>query len=593
MLNSSAIGGPQASRTSAHGLVRYLAFVFPLLGATGLAQSQPLFRSDTAVIGALTQSQNLSHGVSTLIGRLALSLPFGDLHYRLALPSLLGCGLLGLACFELAYALFRAQGGLCRLDPWLAWGASMIGSLSLPAAAEGTVAGGATLAPALSIYLCARLVARRLPRGLSETAVFGVLSGALLGESVHCTVLLALAALLLWPESRSMRGGALQSPRLIKALVFSSAAALTLSLIAFENGWFSHAWSFTDQTSTSFSAARPLTWLRAIGILWSLGAAFSCFFSLSDRRPLYVMCLLAAADWLLPAGPESSWEGALDFDASRTSLHLFVLGYLSAAGALGMRTFGETAQAVGLLGARQLSTLISVVAVAGSLAASEDALLTLSQSDAEGAEAWSEEALQSLPPRALLITESAARGQRLVAAQLMGSRPDVLVVPLSELSQARNVRDWLEKEPELHLLLVDLSLGNLPSERAIGRLVDRRPVFVEPNETWDRRLLEHLEPRIPLSRLSPHALARSDRLAALEDAPIQIDHILDRATEGLHRDDATLEVLRGDLLKLEDAMAHIDHVAAERVAGLGDFGPEVSDAVRIEPTQLEPLASRR
>ena len=574
--------------------MRYLAFVFPLLGAVAFGQNQPLFRSDEAVLAALSQSQSWSGGLSTWMGQLCVALPLGNLAYRLAIPSMIGAGLLGLSCFDLAYALFRAQGGYSRLDPWLAWGASMAAALNLSAASEGTVAGGATLAPALALFLCTRLIERRTPRGLVPTALWGATVGALLCESAPCALLVGLGALMLWPESGHASPRFLGSrPSLIKSVVFLVTTCVSVLFIALVGGWFSHSWSLTEQIPTEWAVMRPWTWVSGIGMLWALGAAISLLFSLRDRRPLYVMCLLALADWLWPSGAELAWTASIHADPARGSLHLFTLGYLAAAGALGLRTFGEAAQAMGLLGARQLAVLVSIVAVAGSLAASEDALLTLSQTDARGAEAWCEEALQALPPRALVITETKTRGRRLRAAQLLGARPDVLVVPLTELTAARNVANWLAAEPELHLMLVDLSLGKPPSERAVARLVDQRPVFVEPSTTWDRRLLEHIEPGLPLSRISPHALARSDRLAALERAPAQIDRVVRRARSGLRSDEATLDVFKDDLSKLEKTLGLVDRVAEKQVAELGELTPETNGTFFLEGRDLEPVLSKR
>jgi len=571
-----------ALRTRAPAWVRYLAFALPLLATAAFGRSGPLFRSDEAVLAALAQSQSWSGGLSTLLGRWCLSVPLGDISFRLAGPSMLGAGLLGLACFDFSYVLFRAQGGYSRLDPWLAWGASLIGALSLPAASEGTVAGGASLAPALSLLIGAQLWGRGMSRDFRSLAVLGLASGALLSESVHCAVLLLLGCLMMGTER--------VRTHLSKLLVFVSALVGMLAFIASKNGWFSHVPAFTTEVAAQWSPGRPLAWLQAMGILWCLGAGVALLFSLTDRRLIYVLGLLALADWALPSSGDLGWARVWQTDVSRAGLHLYLLGYLACVGALGLRTLGEAAQAVGLLGARQLSTLISVVAVAGSLAAAEDALMTLSQTEALGAEAWSEEVLQSLPPRSLVITESATRGRRLRAAQLQGARPDVLVVPLSELTQARNVRRWLLREPALHLLLVDLSLGHLPSERALAQLVDTRPVYVEPNPHWDRRLLEHLEPALPLSRLSSHALARSDRLAALSSVTPSIDRIMRGSRAGLRSDEATLSLFAGDVEQLHTTLARVDHPASDQLTQLSPF------TARTEPVDQasqpgEPVAA--
>lgn len=580
--------------------------MLPLFGAAAFVQYQPLLRSDQALLAGLGQAQAWSGGLSTALSRLCLGLPMGNLGFRLALPSVLGAGLLGWACFELAYALFRAQGGHSRLDPWLAWGASLVGALCAPSVSEATVVGGATLGPAVALLICARLVARAIRRETTSIIACSVSLAALLCESVLLAVLMLFAAVLLWPDHPARPGRTpqrsqsrpVQSPRWPLGILAAGAALGTVVTIAFFAGWF-HGGGWLSSggleertTAAAFDPSRPWAWTRALGVLWCLGAAFALVFALRDRRPLYVMGLFALADWLVPALPAAGWVDATTSDAGRTGLHLLALGYLAAAGALGLRTFGETAHALGLWGAGQLSSLLSIVAVAGGLASSEDALLTLSQTEANGAQAWSESAFFSLPPRSLVITHSADRGQRLRAAQLQGARPDVLVVPLTELAQARHVAGWMKREPALQLLLIDLSLGGAPSERALATLVDTRPVYVEPKPDWDPRLLDHLEPGIPLCRVSPHALARSERLAALDKTPPVIDEIVSRARAGIRSDEATLGLLQRDLEQLAATLATVDHVAEERVRDLSPFTPRELDVPVTTKASLSVSARR-
>lgn len=572
---------PPGRSAGASDLVRYLAFLVPALGACALGPVAPLFRADQAVAAALGQGEAWSGGISTLVGRAALALPLGNLNFRLALPSMVFAGLLGLATFELAYALFRRQGGYSRLDPWLAWGASLAAALNLVAASEATTPGGATLAPALSIFMCASWIERSRRGGAYSSYVTGALWGALLCESAHCAVLVLIVAALLWPdvsrasenEPRPARGvrGYLEQQMWSRALRTSLSAATIIFIVAHQLSWFFGVIPTFSNASTNLNVAHVLSWPSAVGTLWCLSAVLAVIFSLRDRRPLYVMCLLAMADVLLPGSEPSGWINAVSSDVSRSGLHLFLLAYVTACGALGMRTFAEAAQAVGLLGARHFAVLISIVAVAGSLATAEDSLTVLSQTEVTGAEAWTEEALQALPPRALLITQSQVRGRRLRAAQLLGARPDVLVVPLSELSQARHVRRWLKQEPELHGLLVDLSLSDLPSERSLTRLIDTRPVFIEPSPSWDQRLLEHVVPGLPLSAMSTHALARSDRLAALDRVPAVIERIMTASEHGARSDRATLSLFKQDMEQLRLTLAPIDRVAASHVEELSPF----------------------
>jgi len=553
-----------------------------MLSAAALVQNQALLRSDEALLAALDQAEAWSGGLTTLLGRWCLQLPLGNLSFRLALPCVLGAGLLGLACFELAYALFRAQGGYSRLDPWLGWGASLVGALNLPALSEGAVAGGATLGPALGLLGCAQLVQRKARHDLFATLRYAMMWGALLCESVFAALLVLLAAAFLWPERAGPERASEASATSASWWRWPAAASVALSAaasIALCNGWFADGWAVGQSLSKSFVPGRPFAWLEAVGWLWCLGAAFATVFALTDRRPMYVMGLFALADWFIPAANDLGWVSAASRGAGRTDVHLLALGYLAAGGALGLRTFGETAQALGLLGARQLSALLSVVAIAGGLAAGEDAVMTLNQTEALAAEAWASEALYELPARTLVITHSASRGRRLRAAQLQGARPDVLVVPLSELTQARNVAGWMKREPALQLLLIDLSLGSVPSERALATLVDSRPVYIEPTPEWDPRLLEHLEPGVPLSRLWPHALARSDRLRAWERTGKATERLFRAAQSGVRSDAAMLDLLRDDFRQLAATLARVDSVAQKRVTESALLFPQPSVVV--------------
>jgi len=553
-----------------------------MLSAAALVQNQALLRSDEALLAALDQAEAWSGGLTTLLGRWCLQLPLGNMSFRLALPCVLGAGLLGLACFELAYALFRAQGGYSRLDPWLGWGASLVGALNLPALSEGAVAGGATLGPALGLLGCAQLVQRKARHDLLATLRYAMMWGALLCESVFAALLVLLAAAFLWPERAGPERASEASATSASWWRWPAAASVALSAaasIALCNGWFADGWAVGQSLSKSFVPGRPFAWLEAVGWLWCLGAAFATVFALTDRRPMYVMGLFALADWFIPAANDLGWVSAASRGAGRTDVHLLALGYLAAGGALGLRTFGETAQALGLLGARQLSALLSVVAIAGGLAAGEDAVMTLNQTEALAAEAWASEALYELPARTLVITHSASRGRRLRAAQLQGARPDVLVVPLSELTQARNVAGWMKREPALQLLLIDLSLGSVPSERALATLVDSRPVYIEPTPEWDPRLLEHLEPGVPLSRLWPHALARSDRLRAWERTGKATERLFRAAQSGVRSDAAMLDLLRDDFRQLAATLARVDSVAQKRVTESALLFPQPSVVV--------------
>jgi hypothetical protein len=213
--------------------------------------------------------------------------------------------------------------------------------------------------------------------------------------------------------------------------------------------------------------------------------------------------------------------------------------------------------------------MMAVIAFAGCFASAEDSLRTLSRSGTSGAQTWTDEALAELPEGSLVLTSSPSWGFRLAAAQVLGQRPDVLVVPLDKVATGRGVARWLEEEPALEHLLRDFSVADTPSERAITRLIDKRPVFVEPDPSWDPRLLEHLEPGAPLTRASPHALARSDRMASLDALPIRQARILSACDEGLSEGSATRSLFNEGLDHLSSSLEIVrDSRAVTRLAEL-------------------------
>jgi hypothetical protein len=203
--------------------------------------------------------------------------------------------------------------------------------------------------------------------------------------------------------------------------------------------------------------------------LWTAGAFFALLFSLEDRRPLYALGLIVLSDWLLPGNGAFGWTTSGRVDASRSAIHLIALALVAPLGALGLRTLGESAQALRLFAARPLAAMVAVLAIAGCLASAEDSLRSLSQEGTSGTQAWTDEALGALPDDALVLVRSDTWGRRLLAAQSLGARPDVLVVPLSEVTRPDSLRHWLDQEPELETLLRDLSVSNSPSERALAR----------------------------------------------------------------------------------------------------------------------------
>src|SRR5690606_37091547 len=101
----------------------------------------------------------------------------------------------------------------------------------------------------------------------------------------------------------------------------------------------------------------------------------------------------------------TGWTDAIVVDSSRLDLHLTGLAVIGPLGALGLRTLGETAQALRLFAARPIAALLAVLAIAGCLASAEDSLRTLDQTGTRGPQIWTEEALDPLPEGTLVLTK--------------------------------------------------------------------------------------------------------------------------------------------------------------------------------------------
>jgi hypothetical protein len=210
------------------------------------------------------------------------------------------------------------------------------------------------------------------------------------------------------------------------------------------------------------------------------------------------------------------------------------------------------------------------------------------RTDAKPALIYTERLLRDLPPRALVLGRQKAVIERLLAAQALGERHDVLIVPEPALGHSRFVRDFLALEPAMEKLVLDLNLAGTPSEYALYQLTDKRPVFVEINPAWDVRLLSHLAPRLGLAEYSPHALSNSERRAFLEHEEPRIAELLQAIRSGLDTDITTAELSEKHLAALAAALGRVgDRASAERLSADWEREPH---EVATEPPGLRRLA---
>lgn len=548
------------------------------------------------MLSALRDAPPLQGVLSSWLGPFALNLPLGNFGFRLALPGALFCGLAGLSVLQLCHTFFRRQGGYSRLDPWLALGASLSASFSLPWISEASVAGGAAVGAGLALFLLQALLKGGLPRTLFASLLVGFAMGALASESAWAALLVFLSALFVWPETKTLVRGRndTQLRHILRLGALFGSALLTAALLT-APALASHSIASLQSVAQTGAHApwplwSPVPWIGSIGFLWAAGALFALLFSLEDKRPLYAFGALILVDWILPGNGSVGWTNSPLTDPNRIAVHLMALALVAPLGALGLRTLGESAQALRLFAARPLAAMVAVLAIAGCLASAEDSLRSLSQEGTSGSQAFTDEALNALPDDALVLVKSDTWGRRLLAAQAVGARPDVLVVPLSEVTRPATLRLWLDREPELETLLRDLSVASTPSERALARLVDRRAVVVEPDPKWDRRLLEHVVPTLPLAQFSSHALGRSDRLAALELVTAPRNRIARGYQDGLTEEQATKTILVDGFDQIGAVLDAVKDGQSSRALRQlrPDYAPEATGAER---TTLSPMAT--
>jgi len=135
----------------------------------------------------------------------------------------------------------------------------------------------------------------------------------------------------------------------------------------------------------------------------------------------------------------------------------------------------------------------------------------------------------------------------------------------------------LPSEPSIEPVLRDLALGGHASEYALSTLADARPLLVELDVSWSKRVVSHLYVEGLWLRYAPQPLGDSDRQPSRLD-PLAAQGSLSRALRaGQVRDDATAKVVAQTLkqhaaaLSLAgepaDANAALDRVAEWPEAG--------------------------
>ena len=519
----------------------------PLLVTLWRITASPQWRDDLPIVRGLGLVPVGGEGaISTVLMQLLAIVPIGGRVLRAGAVSAVGAALAALALYEVARRLMASNARAPGLGAGLAIAAALLATLCPSWQIEGTVAGGATIAALLVwITLLAERDASRVDARVWLST--GLLAGLTLAESfvAAAVVLVAIGARLLASRRLPPRRGLL----LLGGGL--SVGALWCGLLALLRPFAARAWVDFGRDplragfTSDFLAERPgalAVWMAELGLLPLVLAAGAAAWGLARRqtRVLAVpLVVLVVADALFPA----TRVARLSVDPL-IPLRLLALGSLAALVALGIHTL-----ALGLRRSRvPLAQPIAVLLVVGAftlvLVTMEDSGHLANRRGKVAAEIWTDEAFTALPPRSLVLVRSEAVAWRLWSARVVrGERPDVVVVPMHLLSRGTVARRLLGMEPAMAGLVRDMAIAGRPSEYSLSALADARPLYVELDPTWDRRLFDHLVPGTMWIRFAPHALGRSDRRLALEREKSAFERVWGSASDPIQRDEATLAML--------------------------------------------------
>lgn len=567
----------------------WLAFAIPLLVTLLRASPFTQWRDDLAVVRGLGFVPMAGEGtLASLLMQAASLLPVGGRLLRASLVGALGLAISARLVYTFAERLLRANAATPRLTPPLALAASLSATLAAAWQLEGTIAGGATLAAALALAGIllrpdARVGDARVWLGFGALVTVTTLESHSAGAALAVALAAQVLALGELPARRSIAlfgAGAL----IAAALMLVPLLLRPLSGRAWVD--LGYGLSSADLIAADVAAERPGAlgaWFADVGLVSVVLALGGLGWGLARTRTRWLaapLAALVAADLLFPA----TRTGLVAADPL-AALRLLAVAALAIAAALGVHTL-----ALGLLSSRlPMARGAAVLLVAFDftlvLVTGEDSSYVADRRTQNAAEVWTDEAIGNLPPRSLLLVRSEAVAWRLWAARhVRGERPDVVVVPVPLLSRGSVAASLLREEPALAPLVRDLVISGRPSEYALSTLADARPLFVELDPEWDRRLVHHLIPRPLWLGFAPHALGRSDRTAALERGHRSFSRVLAVARTPDYRDAATLSVLTARAREQAVVLASLgdrDSVA-DLLLGLRDIDPGDPIAAELE-----------
>lgn len=466
--------------------------------------------------------------VSAGLGAVFQLLPLGNRPLQITWAAAFGLGVLSWLVFRATLSLLathqagstsgQSQG---RLDALFALAAALTGTLGPALLAQGSRPGGDSVAAALAVGT--------LTVGLGVFQFQGR-TPILLGMLWALTALESRSAALSTAATLAVVLGLRRSPVTRKAtlglffgagLVLCLPAVLAFKLMSSDGLEAGLALASISVSMPELGAIQPSAalarWLSQVTWPWCalalIGLSLGTLKKPTRALTLPLLMLIACDTLLGPSNLQPTERDPLG------PIRILALFPLAIGGALGMRIAVDALLRAKIPFARASAALILVCGFALALAATEDAIRRVDAEEHWGPELWTDEALLSLPPQAALLLHSDALIMRLLSVQKsQGRRADLLLLPVPLLAIDPTRAQHLARSPGVAPLIRDLLLSGRPGEFALTRLADTRPLFAEPDPSWDRRLLRHFAPRPFLAQIAPHPLGRSDRSPALAQA---------------------------------------------------------------------------
>jgi len=590
--------------------LRFFAVSLPFGLALARASGSGQWRDDLPILRDLgLLAVGASGGASTPITQALGLLPLGPRTFRAALGSTIALAVAATLVFALARKLLRSIGAKDSLASLLAALATLTAALSPTWQREATVGGGAMIAIALA--LGALSVGTRVARDADASArsirtlsLFGALLGATFAESPTAAIaalfgVLAVPIAERLPLGRLPKITPLPSPRSLVLVLASAALVASLLLVplavrplaprAFAD--VGRALSAADLTG--FDVAGPrlsslAAWSREVGLvslLIALAGVVLAFLTPRARplvAPLGVFVLL---DTLIPARA----FGALYADPL-TALRALAVLALATSSSLGVAMVTRKLLDLRLPMAKSGAVLIVVFHVTLVALSSEEAGYVADRGKQVAAEEWTDGALGRLEPSASILVRSPAIAFRLWAARLLrGERPDVVIIPERLLHRGRVAMSLLATEPEIEPLLRDYAISAQPSEYALSKLADVRPLHVEIDRTWSRRLISHLTVDGCWLEYAPQPLGPSDRKLSTTSSLEPLRRVMTAITTPIIPDTATSTIVAATLRdqsavlsqlgEHDAAQTFLDEVSHLAPAEIGGAGSSIKHAI--------------